>query len=66
MANHDNNLTPEQKARKKIDKMLELSGWSVQNRDKIDFSASLGIAAREYPTEVGPADYVLFPLFRTA
>ena len=60
MENYNDNLSPEQKARKNIDKMLELSGWAVQNKDKIDFSASLGIAVREYPTEVGPADYVLF------
>jgi len=60
MENYDDNLTPEQKARKNIDKMLELSGWAVQNKDKIDFSASFGIAVREYPNEVGPADYVLF------
>jgi type I restriction enzyme R subunit len=51
---------PEQKARKHIDKMLESAGWTVQNRDEIDFSKSQGVAIREYPTENGPADYVLF------
>lgn len=54
------NRTPEQKAREKIDKLLEASGWKVQSKDKIDFSAGVGIAVREYPTDVGPADYVLF------
>ena len=54
------NLTPEQKARVNIDKILELAGWIVQDKKKIDFSAGLGVAIREYGTDVGPADYVLF------
>lgn len=56
----DINQNPEQKARDSIDKMLRESGWSVQNKDKINFNASLGVAVREYQTDVGPADYVLF------
>ena len=54
------NQTPEQAARDKIDRMLLESGWIVQDKTKIDFSAGLGIAVREYETDVGPADYVLF------
>ena len=54
------NQTPEQAARDRIDEMLSQSGWVVQDNKKIDFSASLGIAVREYQTDVGPADYVLF------
>lgn len=54
------NQNPEQKARDKIDAQLEKAGWVVQNKKKINFSASLGVAVREYHTEVGPADYVLF------
>ena len=54
------NQTPEQKARDNIDRMLEQAGWKVQNKKNIDFSAGLGIAVREYETDVGPADYVLF------
>jgi len=54
------NQNPEQISRDKIDKMLELSGWAVQPKKKINFSASLGVAVREYQTDVGPADYVLF------
>jgi len=46
--NFQDYLTPEQKARKNIDKMLELSGCAVQNKDKIDFSASFGIADYGY------------------
>ena len=54
------NQTPEQKARDNIDTMLIEAGWHVQNKDQIDFNAGLGIAVREYQTDVGPADYVLF------
>ena len=54
------NQTPEQAAREVIDEKLSQAGWFVQDRMKIDFSASLGIAVREYQTDVGPADYVLF------
>jgi type I restriction enzyme R subunit len=51
---------PEQKARLKIDEMLTASGWVVQQKDKINFSASPGIAICEYDTDRGPADYILF------
>jgi type I restriction enzyme R subunit len=54
------NQNPEQKARDEIDQLLAIAGWAVQDKKKIDFSASLGVAVREYQTDVGPADYVLF------
>lgn len=55
------NQNPEQIARDKIDKRLEEAGWSVQNKGEVDWSKSLGVAIREYPTENGkPADYALF------
>src|SRR5262245_39558918 len=54
------NRNAEQKARDSIDLMLEQAGWKVQSKKKIDFNAGLGIAVREYQTDVGPADYVLF------
>ena len=54
------NQTPEQAARDRIDDRLRASGWRVQDRDAIDFNAGPGIAVREYPTDTGPADYVLF------
>ncbi|MCC5941058.1 MAG: DEAD/DEAH box helicase family protein [Balneolaceae bacterium] len=53
-------LTPEQISRKEIDRKLEKSGWIVQNYKQINFSAGRGIAVREYQTEAGPADYILF------
>ena len=54
------NQTPEQKARDNIDAMLGQAGWLVQDKKKIDFGDGFGIAIREYQTDVGPADYVLF------
>ena len=53
-------LTPEQKARENIDKQLQQAGWIVQDYKLINPSAGLGIAVREYPTESGSADYILF------
>ena len=46
------NQTPEQIARDKIDKILRTPGWTIQNRNDIDFSAGLGVAIHEYQTEV--------------
>jgi type I restriction enzyme, R subunit len=54
------NQNPEQKARDNIDALLKQAGWVVQSANKIDFNAGLGQAVREYQTDVGPADYVLF------
>lgn len=54
------NQTPEQLARDRIDERLRASGWHVQDKDALDFSAGLGVAVREYQTDIGPADYVLF------
>ena len=48
------NQTPEQAAREVIDEKLSQAGWFVQDKKKIDFNASLGIAVREYQTDVGP------------
>lgn len=53
-------LTPEQIARQEIDRKLEQAGWSVQDYKRINFGESSGIAVREYPTESGHADYILF------
>lgn len=54
------NQNPEQKARNGIDRKLNASGWTVQEKSKIDWSVSRGIAVKEYLTDVGPADYILF------
>ena len=54
------NQNPEQIARDRIDKMLTDTQWVVQSVNKVDLSANQGVAVREYQTDVGPADYVLF------
>ncbi|UOE41189.1 DEAD/DEAH box helicase family protein [Chryseobacterium suipulveris] len=54
------NQNPEQIARDKIDALLRASGWIIQGKKNINLNAGLGVAVREYQTDVGPADYVLF------
>ncbi len=54
------NQSPEQRARDIIDNMLEKAGWRVQSLKELNLHAAAGIAVREYPTDVGPADYLLF------
>ncbi|MBL7883071.1 MAG: DEAD/DEAH box helicase family protein [Bacteroidia bacterium] len=54
------NQNPEQIARDHIDKQLLICGWIIQDKKKINLSAGLGVAVREYQTDIGPADYVLF------
>jgi type I restriction enzyme R subunit len=53
-------MTPEQIARENIDKQLLQAGWILQDYKAINPSAGQGIAVREYPTESGSADYILF------
>ena len=52
--------TPEQLARQKIDRLLQAAGWAVQDMRQLNLGASPGVAVREFQTESGPADYVLF------
>ena len=54
------NQNPEQIARDKIDAELLQCGWIIQNKNQINLNAGLGVAVREYQTDIGPADYVLF------
>jgi type I restriction enzyme R subunit len=53
-------MTPEAKAREKIDQKLTQAGWLVQDFKTINLSAAPGVAVREHPTDTGPADYVLY------
>jgi type I restriction enzyme R subunit len=50
----------EQLARQQIDKSLHAAGWIIQDKSAINFAAGPGIAVREYQTDIGPADYILF------
>ena len=54
------NQNTEQLARDKIDADLIWCGWHIQDKSKINLNAGPGVAVREYQTNVGPADYVLF------
>mgnify|MGYP000907475091 FL=1 len=54
------NQNPEQIARDSIDRQLRACGWIIQNRSQINLNEGQGVAVREYPTDAGPADYVLF------
>jgi type I restriction enzyme R subunit len=54
------NQNPEQIARDAIDAQLRAAGWAIQAKDAIAFHAGEGQAVREYTTDTGPADYVLF------
>jgi type I restriction enzyme R subunit len=54
------NQNPEQIARDAIDAQLRASGWAVQNKNAFNPNEAEGQAVREYTTDSGPADYVLF------
>ena len=54
------NQNPEQIARDTIDKQLIACGWVIQGIKQINLNAGIGVAVKEYLTDVGPADYVLF------
>ena len=54
------NQNPEQEARDNIDQQLVACGWLVQSKKDLNIHAARGVAVREYSTDLGPADYVLF------
>ena len=54
-------VTPEQKARERIDGMLNAAGWIVQDRADANIDAARGVAIREFSLgRFGEADYLLF------
>jgi type I restriction enzyme R subunit len=53
-------MKPEEKARQEIDKMLDLTGWKIQDYQELNLGTSLGIAVREFPLQSGIAYYLLF------
>lgn len=53
-------MTPETKARIEIDKKLQESGYILQDMKALNPNASLGVVVREFPTESGPVDYLIF------
>jgi type I restriction enzyme, R subunit len=54
------NQNQEQLARDNIDAMLLQAGWAVQDLNQLNLNEQPGVAVREFPTDSGPADYVLF------
>jgi type I restriction enzyme R subunit len=53
-------MTPEDKAREKIDELLNLAGWTVQDYADLNLGASLGVIVSKFPLENGEADYLMF------
>ncbi|HZI58348.1 MAG TPA: hypothetical protein VFF39_16315 [Verrucomicrobiae bacterium] len=55
-------LSPEQKARLNIDKLLTDAGRLIQNRKDANPVACRGVAIREFPLkpDFGEADYLLY------
>ena len=53
-------MEPEAEARKTIDKMLEASGWILQDYDQLNLGAGLGVAVREFQIGKNASDYALF------
>ena len=54
--------TPEDKAREKIDALLEKCGWRVQDYRNANLSAGRGVVLRNFPltSGYGFADYLLY------
>ncbi len=52
--------SPEQFARTNIDAALAEAGWLVLDRDQMNLAAGPGAAVREFPTDAGPCDRLLF------
>src|SRR6266542_3794308 len=55
-------LSPEQRARADIDRLLQAAGWAVSDVAKADIHASRGVAIREFRLAdgFGSADYLLY------
>ena len=53
-------MTPEQEARRQIDRQLTECGWLVQKASEMNISAGRGVAIREFPLQTGFADYLLY------
>jgi len=60
MASEDSGGKLDEKARRKIDTLLEDASWAVLDRDYFDPRVFKSIAVREYPLETGSVDYLPF------
>ncbi|MCU1303597.1 MAG: type restriction protein res subunit [Candidatus Sulfotelmatobacter sp.] len=54
-------ITPEDRARQNIDKVLTDAGWAIQDKRQTNLNAARGVAVREFPLKQGhgEADYLL-------
>jgi len=59
-------FTPEQLARIHIDAQLMLCGWIIQDVERIDFSAGIGIAVRELQTGEGLSESLEMSILKRA
>jgi len=46
-------ITPEDRARENIDKLLGAAGWVVQHKKEVNLAAGRGVAVREFPMKSG-------------
>jgi type I restriction enzyme R subunit len=53
-------MKPEERARQKIDQLLQDAGWVIQDHKDLNLGSALGVAVREFPVSTGFADYLLF------
>jgi type I restriction enzyme R subunit len=53
-------LKPEERARQRIDFLLNVAGWVIQDVRELNLAASMGVAIREFQLKSGPVDYLLF------
>ena len=53
-------MTPEDKARLKIDALLEAAGWVIQDKDALNLGEGLGVIVRHFQLGKDEADYVMF------
>jgi type I site-specific restriction endonuclease len=53
-------MKPEERARHKIDQLLQDPEWEIQDHKDLNLGSSLGVAVREFPVSTGFADYTLF------
>jgi type I restriction enzyme R subunit len=50
----------EAEVRERVDEMLRLTGWEIQNANAVNLFAGDGVAVREVATASGIADYLLY------
>ncbi len=57
-------MKPEDLARQQIDEMLIAAGWIVQDRQKLNLGAGLGVAIREFSLRTGAFESIIHTLAR--